>query len=151
MTKLTSEASESRGSMSQSEAMPFFSMNFRAVPWAVGLFVTEVLIALYVRDRLVRPYGGDFLAVILVYCGMRVFAGRVSSRCLGTMAFAIGVLVEVVQLLNVPARLGLSHYPVLSITLGTTFEWRDLLASALGVLLVTAVDEHTELIRNRCD
>ena len=35
------------------------------------IFLIEVLIALYVRDAFVRPFGGDILAVILVYTGLR--------------------------------------------------------------------------------
>ena len=38
---------------------------------AVILFAIEVVIALYVRDRFVRPHLGDTLAVLLVYCGLR--------------------------------------------------------------------------------
>ena len=34
----------------------------------VLLFIIEVLIALFVNDRLIRPYVGDFLVVILIYC-----------------------------------------------------------------------------------
>ena len=31
------------------------------------IFCIEVLIALYVRDRFIRPYVGDMLVVVLVY------------------------------------------------------------------------------------
>ena len=37
------------------------------------LFVIEVLIALYVRDSIIRPYVGDFLVVIMLYCFVRAF------------------------------------------------------------------------------
>lgn len=33
----------------------------------------EVLIALYVRDRFIRPYVGDMLVVVLVYSFVRIF------------------------------------------------------------------------------
>jgi hypothetical protein len=122
-------------------------IGWRALAWACALFSIELFIALYVRDWLIRPYGGDFLAVILVYCTFRVVFRRVSSLRLGVIAFAIGGFVEVIQLLQVPARLGLARYPALSVAVGTSFEWRDLVAYALGVMLVVAIDERTRWIR----
>ena len=40
---------------------------FYAICFA-GLFVVETLIALFVRDAFIRPYMGDVLVVILIYC-----------------------------------------------------------------------------------
>ena len=37
------------------------------------IFCIEVLIALYVRDRFIRPYVGDMLVVVLVYSFVRIF------------------------------------------------------------------------------
>ncbi len=36
------------------------------------LFATEIFIAAYLHDAVIRPYGGDFLVVILIYCFMTV-------------------------------------------------------------------------------
>ncbi|MDP5172040.1 MAG: DUF2809 domain-containing protein [Bacteroidia bacterium] len=33
----------------------------------LALFLVEVLIALFVRDRIIRPYGGDLLVVVMLY------------------------------------------------------------------------------------
>ena len=38
---------------------------------ALVVFVTEICIALYVHDAVIRPYIGDSLAVILVYLTLR--------------------------------------------------------------------------------
>ena len=48
---------------------------FYAICFA-GLFVVETLIALFVRDAFIRPYMGDVLVVILVYCFVRMFITR---------------------------------------------------------------------------
>ena len=40
---------------------------------ALLLLLAEVLIALYLHDALIRPYGGDFLVVILLYCFVKSF------------------------------------------------------------------------------
>ena len=39
----------------------------------IGLFIVETLIALFVRDAFIRPYMGDVLVVILIYCFVRIF------------------------------------------------------------------------------
>ena len=36
------------------------------------LFSIETLIALYVHDTVIRPYVGDMLVVVLVYCFVRI-------------------------------------------------------------------------------
>lgn len=39
----------------------------------IGLFIVETLIALFLRDAFIRPYMGDVLVVILIYCFVRIF------------------------------------------------------------------------------
>ena len=39
---------------------------------ALLILVAEVLIALFVRDRFIRPYGGDILVTLLICCAIRV-------------------------------------------------------------------------------
>ena len=40
---------------------------------ALLLFLVELVIALYVKDNFVRPYLGDLLVVILIYCCLKSF------------------------------------------------------------------------------
>jgi len=40
---------------------------------ALLLFAAEVCIALFFHDRFIRPYFGDFLVVILIYCFLKSF------------------------------------------------------------------------------
>ncbi|MFT5385169.1 MAG: hypothetical protein ACI81W_002574, partial [Saprospiraceae bacterium] len=35
------------------------------------LFLIEVGIAVFIQDRIIRPYIGDLLVVILIYCFIR--------------------------------------------------------------------------------
>ena len=43
---------------------------------SIIVFIIELIIALYVHDRIIRPYIGDMLVVVLVYCFVRVFVPR---------------------------------------------------------------------------
>lgn len=92
---------------------------------AVLLFIIEVLIAVYIRDSFVRPYGGDFLVVLLLYSVVRSFIKiPVRKAIFGVLLFSW--LVEGLQYLEVLNLLGLREIKILAILLGNHFEWLDM-------------------------
>ena len=95
------------------------------------LLLSEVLIALFVHDRFVRPYVGDVLVVLVLYCLVRA-AWKEPSRLLPLWVFLFAALVECGQYLSLAERLGLDGIPVLRIALGSTFDWMDLVCYAVG-------------------
>lgn len=95
------------------------------------LFITEVLIALFVRDDFIRPYAGDFLVVILLYCFIKTFIGY-SSWAIATGVLLFSYFIEVLQYFHVLDRLGLSGNIVAKTVIGYGFEWWDMLAYTLG-------------------
>ncbi|RFZ85742.1 DUF2809 domain-containing protein [Mucilaginibacter terrenus] len=106
---------------------------------AVLLFITEVLIGVYMNDKIIRPYGGDFLVVILMYCALRAFV------VIDTQRAAIGVLVlsyiiEFAQYFHLINLLGWQQSAIARNLLGTTFRWEDMLAYTLGILLVVIIE-----------
>ena len=106
---------------------------------ALLLLLTEVGIALFVHDRLIRPYAGDFLAVILLYCLVRSFlAAPAGAVALGVLVFAY--LLETGQRFDLVGHLGLAHAQLARIVLGTSFSWGDMAAYTLGAGLVWAVE-----------
>jgi hypothetical protein len=101
----------------------------------IVLFVIEVLIAVFVNDRFIRPLVGDILVVMLVYCFVRAFwKVQAQSTILGVFAFACGI--EFLQYLSLVDRLGLRSNKVLSTIIGTTFDWKDILAYGIGCALL---------------
>lgn len=106
---------------------------------ALGLFLIEVAIALFVRDRFVRPYLGDTLAVILVYATLRA-AFRIDVVRAAAIAFLIAVTIEFAQLLRVLDMLGLQGNPIARTVLGYGFEAKDIVAYAAGALIVLAAE-----------
>lgn len=105
---------------------------------ACGLLLLEVLIALYMHDRIIRPYAGDFLAAIFVYCLLRSVV-RASVGRLASMALAISYLIEGLQYFNLLDRLDW-HSRAARIIFGSHFEWSDMLAYTLGMGLVLAIE-----------
>ena len=124
-----------------------FSFNLRYFLFASILFVAEVLIALFVRDKFVRPYFGDYLVVILIYCSIRAFI-KVSpiKLAIGVLLFAYSV--EVLQYLRILDRLGLSGNELAKTVIGHGFEWWDILAYTLGILTVLILDRNSNQVKN---
>jgi len=115
-----------------------FSLKFFVL--TVLLFITEVLIAVYVHDSFIRPYFGDFLVVILLYCFVSAFLqAPVKPLAMGVLLFAY--LIETLQYFNLVKHLGLQHSRLANIVIGNHFEWTDMLAYTLGILCILLLDK----------
>lgn len=99
------------------------------------LFVAEVIIAMYVHDAIVRPYVGDFLVVILLYCMIKTVLDA-ESTAVALWVLLFSYMIEVLQYFKIVEILGLEKYPIANVVIGTSFEWIDLVAYTLGVLAV---------------
>ena len=110
------------------------------------LFVTEVLIALFVHDQFIRPYIGDFLVVILIYCFVKSFLNTpVLPTALGVLVFAYTV--ELLQYFRIVEVLGLQHSRAARIIIGSAFEWQDMLAYTCGILMVVLVEKRGTIFK----
>ena len=100
----------------------------------IVLLITEILIALFVRDDFIRPYGGDILVTVLICAAVRiVFPTGVRLLPVWVFLFAAGV--EIGQYFDFVTRLGLGNIPFFRILLGSTFSVADLICYAAGCLL----------------
>ncbi|MFI5154206.1 MAG: DUF2809 domain-containing protein [Chitinophagales bacterium] len=114
--------------------------NLRYFVLAAILFFIEIFIALFVHDRFIRPFVGDVLVVILIYCFVRSFLRTpVLQTAVAVLIFAF--LLEVLQYFDIVGILGLQHSKLARIIIGTSFEWTDLLAYSLGIGLVLLLDK----------
>jgi hypothetical protein len=102
---------------------------------ALLLFLLLVYIAMYVKDAFIRPYGGDLLVVIFLYCMVRSFLRTsVKNAIFGVLLFAF--FIEGLQYLQLISLLELKNNAVAVAVLGSHFEWLDLLLYALGAFLI---------------
>ncbi|SDT69833.1 Protein of unknown function [Mucilaginibacter mallensis] len=84
------------------------SFNFKYFSLTILLLITEIIIATWAHDALIRPYGGDFLVVILVYCLIKSFMDSpVSPTIIGVLLFSY--LVEISQYFHLVNLLGLEN------------------------------------------
>lgn len=102
---------------------------------ALLLLFIEIGIGTFVRDAIIRPYGGDFLVVILIYCMVKsAIDAPVIITASSVLIFAY--LVEISQYFHVIQQLGLQNSKFASIILGTQFSFTDMLVYTLGIVLV---------------
>ena len=95
----------------------------------------ECAIALWVRDRFIRPYLGDVIVAFAVYAFARVWVPE-RGRLLPLYVFLFCFLAEAAQYFHLADRLGLSANPFLRILLGATFDWADVACYFIGCLLL---------------
>jgi len=109
------------------------------------IFCIEVLIALYIHDNFIRPYIGDVLVVILLYCLMKSFL-KLSTKTVALLVLAFSFIIEFLQYLNIVEKLGLSAYKTARIIIGTSFSWADLVCYTIGILFVLILEK--QLLKN---
>jgi hypothetical protein len=112
--------------------MPRFSLRYFYL--TIILFFIEVGIAIFFNDQFVRNFVGDVLVVILIYCFVKTFWNPRTTVAIGAI-FAFACLVELLQYFNFVDRLGLPRGQLLATIIGTTFDWKDILAYALGSMI----------------
>ena len=103
------------------------------------LLLTEILIALFVRDRFVRPFFGDVLVTVLLCCFCRILIPR-GLGALPVGVFMFATLVEIAQYFDVVKLLGLEGNAILSTLVGRTFSLLDLVCYGIGCLLFYIVE-----------
>lgn len=73
-----------------------FQFNNRYFYLTLVLLSVEVFIGLFVQDNWIRPYGGDFLVVILLYCFVKSFISS-GHRRVAAGVFPFAYLTETMQ------------------------------------------------------
>ena len=106
---------------------------------AAGLLALEMLIARFAHDQFIRPYAGDFLATILLYCLLKS-VWPAPARRVALAALLVSYAIEAAQLAHLLQWLGWQHSRAARLLLGSQFEWGDILAYTLGALLVLVVE-----------
>jgi hypothetical protein len=119
-----------------------FAFNPKYGLWALLLFLVEVFIAVFIKDSFVRPFIGDVLVVILVYCFVRAF-WRIPTKpaAIGVFLFACGI--EGLQYLDLLGKLGWKDNKLLVVILGSSFDWKDILAYGIGCATVLLLSQKT--------
>ncbi len=107
---------------------------------AILLFIVEILIALYVHDEIIRPYIGDVLVVILIYCFIKSFL-RLPVLPVAVFVLLFSFSVEFLQYLQIVEKLGLQNSKIARTVIGTSFAWIDILCYIVGIAIVLIAEK----------
>jgi hypothetical protein len=102
-------------------------------------FVIEIGIALYVQDKFIRPFFGDYLVVFLIYCFVLSFikTNKIKIAFI-VLIFSFGV--EFLQYLNLITILGLQNSKFAAAIIGTSFAIEDLVCYFIGFLSILIIE-----------
>ena len=102
---------------------------------AILLFGIEILIAKYAHDQIIRPYIGDLLVVMLIYCFVKSFLDT-PYLITAVAVLAFSYVIETLQYFQIVNILGLEKSKFARIIIGTSFAWEDIVAYTLGIAIV---------------
>ncbi|WP_291094120.1 DUF2809 domain-containing protein [Empedobacter sp. UBA6745] len=107
---------------------------------AIIIFLIEVIIALYIKDKIIRPFVGDILVVIFIYYFIKAF---INTKTINIAIFTLffSFVVEILQYFNFVEMIGLGHNKAARIIIGTSFSWIDLLCYFIGFILLFFIDK----------
>ena len=120
-----------------SKAIYCLRTNKRSFYLAMTVFwlAVEVVIACYVHDRFIRPYVGDVLVVVVVYCFVRIWVPQ-GVRLLPLYVFLFAAGVEVLQYFHLVELLGVGNNTFLRFVLGWGFDLKDILCYGIGCVFL---------------
>ncbi len=116
-----------------------FTFNKNYFFLTLTLFITEVLIATFLKTGFIRHYIGDFLVVILIYCVVKSFL-KISVLNAAVAVLVFAYLIELMQYLDFVNYIGLGDNRIATVILGNYFDWGDMLAYTLGILTILSVE-----------
>ena len=119
-----------------------FTLNKRYFYFTLVLFLIEVCIAIFVNDSFIRPFIGDILVVILIYCFFKVFF-NIHSSIIAVSVLTFSCIIEILQYFNFVKILGLQNNQILAVSLGSTFDWKDIIAYVIGFIIILWLENKT--------
>lgn len=99
------------------------------------LLLTEIIIALYIKDAIIRPYVGDILVLVLMYTFIRGLV-RKPIRFLPVYLFFFASIIELGQYYHIVEKLHVQNNKLISTILGTSFDIKDILCYLISTVLL---------------
>lgn len=110
-------------------------INKKFLVYFIILFLLETFIAIFIHDNIIRPYIGDILVIILIYCFILIFTKK-KIKLLPLYLFIFSIIIELLQYINILKRLRLEKHLILRILIGTTFDIKDIICYGIGMIVI---------------
>lgn len=112
------------------------------------VFLIELCIALFVHDSFIRPYFGDVLVVILLWCAVKVVFPR-DSYLPTPLIFCFACAVEFSQMIPLVDLIGLGDNLFFVTVMGRSFSWLDILCYGSGCLFLFGMESLVRFSRGK--
>lgn len=116
-----------------------FRFNARYFMFAILLLAVEIYIAARVHDNFVRPYVGDYLVVMLMYC-MLMSCCKLPVLPAAIVVLLFSYVIEWLQYWGMADKLGFTEPGLMRTLLGSYFTWTDIWAYTLGIATVVVLE-----------
>ena len=106
----------------------------------ICLLFIEIAIALFVKDKIIRPYIGDLLVVILIYAFAKIW---ISNReiLVAICVFVFACFIELLQYFHIVEVLGLDDNKVATVIIGSKFNTLDIVMYLMGTIVVILTEK----------
>lgn len=121
-----------------------FTFNTKYFYFTLILFLIEVCIAVFINDSFIRPFIGDVLVVILIYYFVRTFL-NIHPFIVASSVLGFSYTIEFIQYFDFVNKLGFQNNKILAIALGSTFDWKDIIAYTIGITAVFCLENKTDI------
>ena len=111
---------------------------------ALILLAVEIFIGVYVKDDIIRPYGGDILVTALL-CAIVRSVWTKPFKGMWLWVFAFSIFVEITQYFHLADLLGI-HNKIVRIIMGGSFSFMDIICYFVGCLAFHLIER---AIKNR--
>ena len=115
-------------------------LNWNYLFIGIALLLVEIFIAACLHDTFIRPYGGDFLAVILLFCFVRAFFD-LPVLPVAVVVLLFSYFVEWTQFMRLADHLQLGSHSLLRVLIGDYFTWTDILCYSFGMATVIVFEK----------
>lgn len=105
----------------------------------LGILGIEIIIATVFKGNFIRHTVGDFFIVILLYLMVRILT-NIGWMKAALCVFLFSCFVEFLQWVNLLEVLGLQRNLTTDLTIGSTFDWKDIFAYSTGILFVVFLE-----------
>lgn len=97
------------------------------------IFLIEIYIGIFVKDKIIRPYIGDILVIPLIYSFLNIFFKNNYKKYI-TAIVIFAIFIEILQFYNLVKILGINN-KVFKIVIGSTFDFKDIICYVLGGII----------------
>lgn len=100
----------------------------------VILLIIEIYIGVFVHDKIIRPFVGDALIVLVIYFFIRSFIKKL--RFLPVYVFLFACVIEIGQYFNIISILHMENFKFARIIIGATFDFKDIFSYLIGTIFI---------------